>query len=521
MAAAAVRHANVKKAKRAEEKERRTIAMSMLERFSSRGFSFRVSTKITDENGERLDNLETKKPVAETKERDLGIFQWRKYQPEAEWLYQNIYVQVTVALLIIGNFIVNIVETQVGKNGYAKDQDEAREKGFTYRDGQGGISYMKRGKDSHLTQTMMVFIGFEEFFFWAFLLELWLNMYSCATGKLSTFWGSGWNKFDFFIVFITVMFKCNLPLPAALGYLRLLRAFRVFRLFKRVKSLNKIIVSLGKAMPGVSNAFLILTIVMCIYAILGVELFGQLPCGILASDGPNSCVGLNSYQQANRDRVWEQAKADNNWDDADRANWKPPRHYAFTYGNYDDDADEPPTRMCSRESAPGYGMIRPCRIQYGFGQEYFGNFFKALYTLFQVLTGESWSEAIARPLLEWSPWATAVYFVSFILINGIVLINVVVAVLLEKMVDDEPEEEEEEEADGAPAEHHAHHHEHHKHPSVAQIYAERKEERKTTDAKLAAMEKKLAVLVAILDKDGSASAAHEAMASGTVVSDIY
>merc|ERR1719352_31854 len=29
-----------------------------------------------------------------------------------------------------------------------------------------------------------------------------------------------------------------------------------------------------------------------------------------------------------------------------------------------------------------------------YGQEYYGTFFRALYTLFQVLTGESWSEAV-------------------------------------------------------------------------------------------------------------------------------
>ena len=34
-----------------------------------------------------------------------------------------------------------------------------------------------------------------------------------------------------------------------------------------------------------------------------------------------------------------------------------------------------------------------------FGQEYFGTFFRSLFTLFQVLTGESWSEAVVRPLL--------------------------------------------------------------------------------------------------------------------------
>merc|ERR1719486_1612980 len=51
------------------------------------------------------------------------------------------------------------------------------------------------------------------------------------------------------------------------------------------------------------------------------------------------------------------------------------------------------------------------------GDEYFGRFSKSLYTFFQVLTGESWSEAIARPVLwsQRSPWlavGSAVFFVS-------------------------------------------------------------------------------------------------------------
>ena len=31
-----------------------------------------------------------------------------------------------------------------------------------------------------------------------------------------------------------------------------------------------------------------------------------------------------------------------------------------------------------------------------YGEEYYGTFFRSLYTLFQVLTGESWSEVVAR-----------------------------------------------------------------------------------------------------------------------------
>ena len=61
--------------------------------------------------------------------------------------------------------------------------------------------------------------------------------------------------------------------------LRLLRAFRVFRLFKRLPSLAKIVKALEEAMPGCLNAFFILILVMAIYAILGVNLFGpKFPC---------------------------------------------------------------------------------------------------------------------------------------------------------------------------------------------------------------------------------------------------
>merc|ERR1719428_1840025 len=69
--------------------------------------------------------------------------------------------------------------------------------------------------------------------------------------------------------------------------------------------------------------------------------------------------------------------------------------------------------------------------------------------MFQVLTGESWSEAVARPLLSSEDkglsMTATVFFCSFVFINGVVLINVVVAVLLEKVVQDEPPPGEQEE----------------------------------------------------------------------------
>jgi len=74
-----------------------------------------------------------------------------------------------------------------------------------------------------------------------------------------------------------------------------------------------------------------------------------------------------------------------------------------------------------------------------FGVEWpynFGSFSKSMFTLFQVMTGESWAEVIARPIIDVYPHA-ALLFISYILIVGIILVNVVVAVLLEKMTMDE------------------------------------------------------------------------------------
>ena len=83
---------------------------------------------------------------------------------------------------------------------------------------------------------------------------------------------------------------------------------------------------------------------------------------------------------------------------------------------------------------------------------YFGTFLRAMLTMFQVMTGDSWAEGVSRPIMEWYPdngqrVMVQMYFVSYILIVGIVLTNVVVAVLLEKMtMDDDIEEVPEEDA---------------------------------------------------------------------------
>lgn len=61
--------------------------------------------------------------------------------------------------------------------------------------------------------------------------------------------------------------------------------------------------------------------------------------------------------------------------------------------------------------------------------DWFGNIPKAMYTLFQVMTLESWSMGISRPVMEAFSYAWA-YFVPFVLISSFVMMNVVVGVVV-------------------------------------------------------------------------------------------
>jgi len=189
-----------------------------------------------------------------------------------------------------------------------------------------------------------------------------------------------WNVFDFAVVAIGLLDTAKVALPGPMKMLRMMRAFRVFRLFKKVKSLNKIVVSLVHAIPGMTNAFFINTLFMCIYAVLAVDFFG------LSQEVLKAC------------------------------------------DNY-------------------YGTTAETGRELCWAHEYFASFGRSFYTLFQVLTGDSWSEAVVRPLFMFfdsavDQFASGVFFVTFILLNSVVLLNVVVAVLLDKMAPSDDADEE-------------------------------------------------------------------------------
>ncbi|MCB1956011.1 MAG: ion transporter [Rhodocyclaceae bacterium] len=64
--------------------------------------------------------------------------------------------------------------------------------------------------------------------------------------------------------------------------------------------------------------------------------------------------------------------------------------------------------------------------------EWFGTLGRSLYTLFQVMTLESWSMGISRPVMEAFPYAWA-FFIPFILIATFTMLNLFIAIIVNAM----------------------------------------------------------------------------------------
>jgi len=245
------------------------------------------------------------------------------FQKEVRHFYLRRSIQILVAAVIFLNFLTSAISAQL------LPEDDSGE--------------------------YNTFMAFEWFYCYAFLVELLINMWGHWWWE---FWKSGWNWFDFIIVIISLLALYFPDLPA-LSVLRLFRAFRVVRLFKRVKQMRKIIEGIMKSLPSLSYAFVAQALITGIWAIMGVDFFGEM--------------------------IYNGEK--------------------------------------------GY---------------YFGNFFRACLSLGQITTFDSWSSGIARDIIYEKGTSAAIYFVTFVFICSIIMMNVLVALLLDNYLSVGPEEPEEE-----------------------------------------------------------------------------
>ena len=75
--------------------------------------------------------------------------------------------------------------------------------------------------------------------------------------------------------------------------------------------------------------------------------------------------------------------------------------------------------------------------------EWFGDLGRTTYTLFQVMTLESWSMGIVRPVMEVYPYAWA-FFVPFLMCTAFTVLNLFVGIIVSAMQDEHEQEAQDE-----------------------------------------------------------------------------
>ncbi|RXI99566.1 ion transporter [Anaerobacillus alkaliphilus] len=104
---------------------------------------------------------------------------------------------------------------------------------------------------------------------WIFTVEIILRM--IAEKKLSNFFKSSWNWFDFLIVAAGHIFVG----AHFITVLRILRVLRVFRAISVIPSLRKLVDALLLTIPALGNIMLLMSIIFYIFAVTGTMLFAE------------------------------------------------------------------------------------------------------------------------------------------------------------------------------------------------------------------------------------------------------
>ncbi|MGJ3231330.1 MAG: ion transporter [Oceanicaulis sp.] len=78
------------------------------------------------------------------------------------------------------------------------------------------------------------------------------------------------------------------------------------------------------------------------------------------------------------------------------------------------------------------GAVMGAKLFSGTHPEFFDNLGASAFTLFQVMTLESWSMGVARPVISEHPYAW-IFFVTFIILTSFAVLNLFIAVIVDSM----------------------------------------------------------------------------------------
>lgn len=101
-----------------------------------------------------------------------------------------------------------------------------------------------------------------------------VEMVMRIVAQRSHFFKSGWNWFDMAVIAVSLVpSACNL---SSLRVVRLLRQIRTLRLVTRLRTMQIVVNAIFRSLPSLAHAILLMIVLLYIYAIIGVNLYGEL-----------------------------------------------------------------------------------------------------------------------------------------------------------------------------------------------------------------------------------------------------
>ena len=137
-----------------------------------------------------------------------------------------------------------------------------------------------------------------------FLCEAVLKIYAMTMGE---YLRHAWNVFDFVVVIVSIgseVFEYFVnalgkspagPSPSLLRSLRTIRVMRIVRTVKSFKGLRTLFTTLLLALPALGNIMAIFLIVLTLYSVLGMHLFGGVAHGDYLDDNANFCSFSSAF----------------------------------------------------------------------------------------------------------------------------------------------------------------------------------------------------------------------------------
>lgn len=217
---------------------------------ANRGRSYYLKCENSHDCAEWTSYLQGAIRLAVKRERDINAY--LKVKNAVRDVFNRDLTQACMAVVILLSFVNNVLEVQMDPGA------ELRQDGT------------------------LLFERVDLAFTIVFVLELCVNLF---VNWFYAFWRDVWNVFDFFVVSTSLvsLFVSNLGSATSLRTIRLFRAFRVLRLFRRLNQVRKIVEALSQSVVPVANAFVIILLIMCVYSIIGVQLFHDQAGGAFGS----------------------------------------------------------------------------------------------------------------------------------------------------------------------------------------------------------------------------------------------